>query len=133
MRWLIGNEEIQLEYELQTDAGTVNQMALAILRTSWRIKDYHQKRYLASGGCELIPDLSTYMIAMGIRNYEYPDDVILELSNWKYQGMPWDWVEAMDGTAVALDLHLTRGDQVTPYDYLPYTTEEKEKLDTLPH
>ncbi|MEJ5312589.1 MAG: RHS repeat-associated core domain-containing protein, partial [Anaerolineae bacterium] len=133
LRWLFGNEENQLTFELQTGEGTVNQMALAILRTSWRIKEYYQRRHLASGGCEPIPDLSTYMIAMGIINYHYPDDFIFELGNWKSKGFPWDWVEAMDGTADALDLHLTRGDQMTSYDYLPYTIEEKEKLDTLPH
>jgi hypothetical protein len=136
VRWLIGNEEIQLEWELQTGEGTVNQMALAILRTSSRIKDYYQRRHLASGGCEPIPDLSAYMIAMGIRNYDQDDSFMFELDNWSTQGMPWDWVEAMNGTAEALGFSLIRGDQVAPgdyYDYLLYTAEEKEKLESIPH
>ena len=136
MRWLVGNEENQLAFELQTGEGTVNQMALAILRTSSRIKEYYQRRYLVSGGSEPKPDLSAYMIAMGIRNYHYHDDFIFELDNWETQGMPWDWVEAMDETAEALGFALIRGDQVAPgayYDYLPYTAEEKEKLESIPH
>jgi hypothetical protein len=134
-QWLFGNEEIQLAWELQTSEGTVHQMSLAILRTSWRIKEYYQRRNLASGGCEPIPDLSAYMIAMGIINYDYPDDFIFEISNWTSQGFPWVLVEALDGTAEALGFSLVRGDQVAPgdyYDYLPYTTEEKEKLESIP-
>jgi RHS repeat-associated protein len=127
LQWLIGNEENMLELELMLDEGTANQMALAILQSSWRARQYRQRKYLESGGCEQIPELSAYIIAMGIRFYGETDETLYTVSGWTSRGMPWDWVEAMDDTANALDLHITRY-----VDYVPYTDEEKEKLLTLP-
>jgi hypothetical protein len=127
LRWLIGSEENMLELELMMDEGTANQMALAILRSSWRAKEYRQRKYLESGGCEQIPELSAYMIAMGIRFYAETDETLYTVSGWTSRGMPWDWVEAMDDTASVLGLHITRY-----VDYVPYTDEEREKLLTLP-
>jgi hypothetical protein len=128
--------ELQLQFELQLNEGAVNHMALAILRASSRVKEYYWRRYLSSGGCESIPRLSAYLISVAVRNYEYPDDFIFELSNWSSGGMPLDWVEALDDTGLALGILLLRGDEVEPgayYDYLPYTEEEKERLDNIPH
>ncbi|RLC74431.1 MAG: hypothetical protein DRJ03_31960 [Chloroflexi bacterium] len=151
--WLIGSERTLMARELLTGEGTVNQMALAILRSSWQIKQYRERKYLESGGCVQTPELSAYMIAMGIRNFQYfhhfsqdykTEDIIFDPDNWTSRGMPWDWIEAMDDTAIALGFHLKRADprpsgpfegwhRVQSYDYLPYTKEEKDKLDSIPH
>ncbi|MCP4525568.1 MAG: RHS repeat-associated core domain-containing protein [Aestuariibacter sp.] len=141
MEWMLGNEVNQLAFELQRDEGAVNQMALSILQSSLRAKQYYLKRSLSSGsyltsreiqptifGCrEPIPELSAYAIAMGIIHFREDNKTLYEVSGWKSRGSPWNWVEAIDGTAKALDLDITRY-----VDYIPYTKEEENKLLTLP-
>jgi RHS repeat-associated protein len=128
LRWLLGDEGVQLTWELQTAEGTADQMALAILRSSWRARQY----FKTQSSCRYEPPLSAYRIAIGIIHFRESDVTLYEPSSWTSKGFQWNWVEAMDDTAEVLGLKLTRGDDVHYYDYFPYTLQEKKMLDTIP-
>jgi RHS repeat-associated protein len=121
-RWMFGSEQRQLAFELQTNKGAVNQMALAILRSSHRAKAYWDRQV-----CPPPPrDLSAYVIAMGVIHFRENDATLYDLNNWRSKGSQWNWTEAIDDAGNVLGLNLA-----VPRDYIPYAQEEKQKLDTL--
>jgi hypothetical protein len=117
----IWNGETDILWELQTGQGAVELLALSILRSADRARQY----YRASG--QPVHPLSAYSVAMGLQAYTATNDKLYRLENWTSKGFYYEWIDVMDNTARLLGMDLG-----IPDDYLPYTMEERELLDRLP-
>lgn len=120
-RWFLGSEQTALVKELQSDSGSVEGTALAMLQSSHRARQYWETR-----PCER-RDLSAYTIAFGVIHFREQDETIYNINKWASGGSQLVWTEAIADAGEALDLHLT-----IPQDYIPYTQEEKQRLDSIP-
>ena len=119
--WFWGSEQTELTRELQTGEGAVHAVALAMLQSASRARQYW------ASIDEPAHELSAYTIALGVNAYTASDNTLYTVSGWTAKGAHWDWVEAIDDAANILGI----GPLIVPTDYVPYTEEEKQKLDTL--
>jgi RHS repeat-associated protein len=119
--YLYGSHDHEVIWELQTGEGAVNGVGLAILQAASRARNYW------SSIGDPMHELSAYVIALGVDAYTENDASLYTVNGWTAKGAHWVWVEAIDDAADVLGI----GALAVPTDYLPYTEEEKQKLDTL--
>ena len=122
-RLIFGSPREILAQELDSDSGAVQGMALALLESSSRARNYWTKIGQPSR------QLSAYTIALGVLNPDSQlDSALYTPSRWTSKGFAWNWVEAADDTADLLKIAEPGFQLSMPADFLPYTDEEKNIL-----